>query len=108
MMAHAAALRLRTKDPVFVDQLLANYRYAKLDPEDRAKLDFAIKLTQAPDRCSENDLDRLRKAGWDEKEILHIVELTAIFNYNGRLANALGLLANPEYHGLGRGTEAAD
>jgi len=26
MMAHAAALRLRTKDPVLVDRLLANYR----------------------------------------------------------------------------------
>ena len=63
MMAHAAALRLRTKDQVLVDQLLANYRYAKLDLQDRAMLDFAVKLTQAPDRCSEDDLDNLRKAG---------------------------------------------
>ena len=36
------------------------------------------------------------------------MELTAIFNYNGRLANALGLLPNPEYHSLGRSSEPAE
>ena len=102
MQAHGAALRLRTKDPVFVDQLLSNYRYAGLEPADRAMLDFAVKLTRAPDRCSEDDVDALRSAGFDDEDILHIAELTAIFNYNGRVANALGLLPNAEYHHLGR------
>lgn len=37
-------------------------------------------------------------------DILHIVELTAIFNYNVRLATATRLLPNVEYHELGRAT----
>ena len=105
MQAHGAALRLRTKDPVFVDHLLSNYRLAELEPRDRAMLDFAVKLTQAPDRCSESDLAALRQAGFDDEDVLHIAELTAIFNFNGRLANGLGLLPNAEYHTLGRKLE---
>ena len=102
MQAHGAALRLRTKDPVFVDHLLSNYRYATLDRADRAMLDFAVKLSRTPDACGEDDLAALREAGFQDEDILHITELTAIFNYNGRLANGLGLLPNAEYHGLGR------
>ena len=95
-------MRLRTKDPVFVDHLMSNYRYAALEPPDRAMLDFAVKLTRMPDQCSESDVDALREVGFSDEDILHITELTAIFNYNGRLANALGLLPNAEYHSLGR------
>jgi uncharacterized peroxidase-related enzyme len=101
-MSHAAALRLRTKDPVLVDTLMANYRQADLDPRDRVMLDFAVKITRASDECEEGDLETLRKVGFSDEDILHIAELTAIFNYNGALANALGLVPNREYHELGR------
>ena len=102
MQAHGAALRLRTKDPVLVDYLLSNYRYAELDDRDRAMLDFAVKVTNDPARCREADLLVLRNFGFNDEDILHIAELTAIFNFNGRLANALGLMPNAEYHTLGR------
>jgi uncharacterized peroxidase-related enzyme len=102
MQAHGAALRLRTKDPILVDHLLSNYRYAQLNARDRTMLDFAVKVTQTPDRCTEQDVDTLREAGYSDEDILHIAELTAIFNFNGRIANALGLMPNPEYHSLGR------
>ena len=105
MQAHGAALRLRTKDPILVDHLLSNYRYAELDSRDRTMLDFAVKVTQTPDRCEEQDVDELRQAGFSDEDILHIAELTAIFNFNGRIANALGLMPNPEYHSLGRNPE---
>src|SRR6266536_3161380 len=105
MQAHGAALRLRTKDPILVDHLLSNYRYAELDSRDRTMLDFAVKVTQTPDRCAEDDVAKLREAGYSDEDILHIAELTAIFNFNGRLANALGLMPNPEYHSLGRNPE---
>lgn len=101
-MSHAAALRLRTKDPVFVDKLLANYRHVDLEPRDRAMLDFVVKITRASEGCQPSDLARLREFGYSDEDILHIAELTAIFNYNGRLANAMGLAPNVEYHELGR------
>jgi uncharacterized peroxidase-related enzyme len=101
-VAHAAALRLRTKDPVLVDRLAVNYRHVELPAQDRVMLDFAVKLTHTPQACEEADVARLRQAGFTEADILHIVEVTAIFNYNVRLATATGLFPNPGYHTLGR------
>jgi uncharacterized peroxidase-related enzyme len=101
-MAHAAALRLRTKDPVLVDRLISNYRHVELPARDRAMLDFAVKLTNTPALCDRADLDQLREVGYSDEDILHIVEVTAIFNYNIRLATATGLFPNLEYHELGR------
>jgi uncharacterized peroxidase-related enzyme len=104
--AHAAALRLRTKDDALVERLAVNYRHVELDPRDRAMLDFAVKLTNTPEECGAADLEDLRAVGYSDEDILHIVEVTAIFNYNVRLATATGLFPNVEYHDLGR-TSAA-
>jgi uncharacterized peroxidase-related enzyme len=106
LAAHAAALRLRTKDDAFVERLAVNHRHLELDPRDREMLDFAVKLTKTPDECGQGDLERLRDVGFTDEDILHIVEVTAIFNYNVRLATATGLLPNDEYHSLGRTTAA--
>ena len=100
--AHAAALRLRTKDPVLADRLAVNYRHMELPRQDRVMLDFAVKLTRTPEACDEDDVARLREAGFSDTDILDIVEVTAIFNYNVRLATATGLFPNAEYHTLGR------
>jgi uncharacterized peroxidase-related enzyme len=100
--AHAAALRLRTKDPALADRLAVNYRHVELPRQDRVMLDFAVKLTHTPEACEEADVARLRQAGFSDADVLHIVEVTAIFNYNVRLATATGLFPNPEYHTLGR------
>ena len=102
LAAHAAALRLRTKDAALVDRLAVNYRHVELDPRDRAMLDFAVKLTDTPEECGLVDLEHLHEHGFNDEDILHIVEVTAIFNYNVRLATATGLFPNPEYHDLGR------
>ena len=102
LAAHAAALRLRTKDAALVDRLAINYRHVELDPRDRAVLDFAVKLTNTPNECGPADLEQLREHGFSNEDILHIVEVTAIFNYNVRLATATGLFPNAEYHDLGR------
>ena len=100
--AHAAALRLRTKDPVLADRLAVNYRHVELPAQDRVMLDFAVRLTHTPEACEEGDVARLREAGFSDADVLHIVEVTAIFNYNVRLAAATGLFPNAGYHTLGR------
>lgn len=105
LAAHAAALRLRIKDAALVDRLAANHRHVELPGKDRVMLDFTVKLTHTPAACDEDDLDRLRAAGFTDEDILHIVEVTAIFNYNVRLATATGLFPNPEYHELGRASQ---
>jgi uncharacterized peroxidase-related enzyme len=102
MTSHSGVLRSLTGDPVLVDQLLQNYRHARLDQRERAMLDFAVKVTEEAYRCTEADLADLMTAGWSEEDVIDIVEVTAMFNLTNRMANALGWMPNAEYHELGR------
>ena len=102
IVSHTAALRKLTKDPDFVDRLATGYKYAELDARDRAMLDFAVKLTEASDRCSDQDVEALRDAGWNDEEIMDIAQVAAMFNFTNRLASGLGWVPNREYFSLGR------
>ena len=101
IVAHGAALRKLSGDPVLVEQLRTNYRYARVEPEERAMLDFAVKLTEASHRCSEDDVAALREAGWEDDAIMDIAEVAAMFNFTNRLASGLGWLPNEEFVRLG-------
>lgn len=102
IVSHTAALRKLTKDPDLVDRLATGYKYADLDPRDRAMLDFAVKLTEASDRCTDGDVQALRDAGWKDEEIMDIAQVAAMFNFTNRLASGLGWVPNREYFSLGR------
>jgi uncharacterized peroxidase-related enzyme len=74
-------------------------------------LDLAEKLTRSPASVREEDIDGLRRAGWSDAEVLHIVLGSAIFNYLNRVADGLGIRleyrsALPAFRGPG-GTRAA-
>jgi uncharacterized peroxidase-related enzyme len=101
MVSHGAALRKLTDDPVLVEQLRTNYTYADIEPRERAMLDFAVKLTEQSHRCSEEDVEALREAGWSDEDIMDIVEVAAMFNFTNRLASGLGWVPNDEFVGLG-------
>ncbi len=101
MVSHGAALRKLTGDPILVEQLRTNYRYARVEPKERAMLDFAVKLTEQSHRCTDEDVEALREAGWNDEEIMDIAEVTAMFNFTNRLASGLGWRPNDEFVGLG-------
>src|SRR5689334_290932 len=102
IVSHTAALRKLTKDPDFVDRLATGYKYAGLEPRDRTMLDFAVKLTEASGRCTDEDVEALQDAGWNDEEIMDIAQVAAMFNFTNRLASGLGWVPNPEYFSLGR------
>ena len=102
IVSHSAALRKLTGDPVLVEQLATNHKYARLEPNERAMLDFAVKLTEASAACTEQDVEALRDAGWSDEEIMDIAQVAAMFNFTNRLASGLGWLPNEEFVGLGR------
>ena len=102
IVSHSAALRKLTGDPALVEALATNYRYAELEPRERAMLDYALKLTAASSECTEADVDRLREAGWSDEDVFDIAQVAAMFNFTNRLASGLGWRPNPEYVSLGR------
>jgi uncharacterized peroxidase-related enzyme len=77
-----------------------------LEPETRALLAYARKLTQEPSMVEDTDIEELRAAGWDERGIYEATALIALFNFSGRLEAASGLPMDRMPEG-GRFPEAA-
>jgi uncharacterized peroxidase-related enzyme len=58
---------------------------------ERAMLDYAVKLTVAPSTASEADVQKLRDHGFDDRDILDIVYVVCLYNFNDRMADATGI-----------------
>ena len=57
-------------------------------------LAYAVKLTQAPGEMAASDVEALRAAGFSDRDVLDIAEVTAYYAYANRIADGLGV--NPE------------
>ncbi|MEL6298092.1 MAG: peroxidase-related enzyme [Pseudomonadota bacterium] len=103
LTAHGAAVRVRAGDASFGDQIKHNYRAAGLDERQTAMLDFAVQLTEQPDKIVEADRQGLRDAGFSDRGIWDIAAVAAFYNMSNRLAAATEMRPNAEYYEMGRG-----
>ena len=76
---------------LWVGKIKQDWHQATLDPADQAILVYAEKLTLTPQMMTEADMDALRVAGFDDRAVLEIIEITALFAYYNRLADGLGI-----------------
>jgi uncharacterized peroxidase-related enzyme len=102
LVAHGAAVRQLSGDPVLGELMAMNYRAARLSKRERAMLDFAIKLTAEPWRVEEEDRAALRRAGFSERDIWDIAAVAGFFNMTNRVASATDMRPNSVYHGQAR------
>jgi uncharacterized peroxidase-related enzyme len=98
LAAHGAAVRQRAKDPVLGELIAQNYRAANLPLRQKAMLDFAVKLTESPDKMNEADRQALREAGFSDRDIWDIAAVAGFFNMSNRVAAATEMRPNQEYH----------
>lgn len=102
LVAHGQAVRQLSGDPELGEMMVMNYRVAELEPRQRAMLDFAWKLTEAPHDIAEADRRSLRDAGFTEQDIFDICDTAAFFNYTNRMAHGLDMMPNADYHRMDR------
>ena len=102
VIAHGAILRVRAKDPHISDLLATNHRLAPISGRHRAMLDYALKLSLTPELVGEPDREALQAAGFGLEEIWDISSVVALFALANRMALAIDLRPNPEFHDLGR------
>ena len=102
VVAHGALCRIYADAPKLADQLATNHRQADVSAEHRAMLDFAVKLTESPERVTDDDLQALRDAGFSEEEIWDIGSVTAFFNLSNRMASLADMRPNDEFYDMGR------
>lgn len=102
LTAHGAAVRQLSGDPVLGELMVMNFRAADLSPRQRAMLEFAVKLTEEPAKIVEEDRQALRDAGFSDRDIWDIASTAAFFNMSNRLAAAIDMRPNAEYHKMAR------
>jgi uncharacterized peroxidase-related enzyme len=102
LTAHGAAVRQYSGNPLLGEQIVMNYRAARLSKRQRAMLDFAVKLTAQPANVEEGDRERLRRAGFSDRDIWDIAAVVGFFNMSNRVASATDMRPNTVYHGQAR------
>lgn len=98
LVAHGAAVRQLSGNPMLGEMLVMNYRVAPLDERQRAMLDFAAKMTTASATIEEPDRQTLRDAGFTDRDIWDIANVAGFFNMTNRVASATAMWPNEEYH----------
>ena len=98
LVAHGAGVRKLSGDPVLGELLVMNYRAARLSKKQRVMLDFSVKLTAQPWAVEEGDRERLRRAGFSDRDIWDISSVAAFFNMTNRVASATDMRPNTDYH----------
>lgn len=102
LTAHGAAVRELSGNPILGEALVMNYRVADVTPKQRVMLDFAVQMTKASATIEESDRQTLRDAGWTDRDIWDIANTAAFYNMTNRVASALDMRPNDEYHAQSR------
>jgi hypothetical protein len=69
----------------------------KLEPRLAALLEYARKLTLTPAEIVEEDLERLRTHGLDDRAIVDANQVVSYYNYVNRVAAGLGVQLEPDW-----------
>jgi uncharacterized peroxidase-related enzyme len=102
VVAHGAILRIRAKNPLVADQVAINYRKADISRRQRAMLDFAMQVALASHTVDEQDIEQLKREGFDEEDVWDIATIAAFFGMSNRIANVTSTRPNEEFYTLGR------
>ncbi|RBW50211.1 peroxidase-related enzyme [Marinobacter sp. F3R11] len=102
LVAHGAAVRVLSGDPILGEHLVMNYRSARLDKRQRAMLDFASILTRSPATVAETEVQALRDAGFSDRGIWDLSNVIGFYNMSNRVAIASDMRPNTEYHSQSR------
>lgn len=102
LVAHGAAVRALSGDPVLGELMVMNYRAARLSKRQRAMLDFAVKATTESWKIEEEDREALRRAGFSDRDIWDIAAVAGFYNMSNRIASATDMRPNSVYHAQAR------
>ena len=102
LVAHGAAVRALSGDPMLGEALVMNYKVAPVDARQMAMLDFAVKLTKESGSITEPDRQDLRDHGFSDRDIFDVISVAAFFNMTNRVASGTDMRPNDEYHAQAR------
>jgi uncharacterized peroxidase-related enzyme len=102
LVAHGSAVRELSNDPQLGERIAANFRSAELPRRQEELLSFAKKLTRDPSEIGEQERKKLRDVGYTDRDIWDISAIVGFFNMTNRLASAIEMEPNNNYHNIAR------
>ena len=98
LVAHGAAVRELSKNPILGEMIVMNYKMAPLDDRQKTMLEFTEKITKNSSDINEDDRQKLRNVGFSDRDIWDIANVAGFFNMTNRVASAVAMRPNEEYH----------
>jgi uncharacterized peroxidase-related enzyme len=87
---HSEALLHHSKNAQLLGELEEG-AFENVSARSSAMLEYAIKLTNHPEKMIEADIDKLRTAGLSDEAILHVNLVASYFNFVNRIVSGLGV-----------------
>lgn len=101
-VAHGAAVRTLSGNPQLGEAMVMNWRMADLNDRQHAMLQFAEQVTKSSAEIAEADRDALRAVGFSDRDIWDIAATVGFFSMSNRMASAVGMQPNDDYHAQSR------
>lgn len=101
-VAHGAAVRALSGQPELGEAMVMNWRMAELDARQIAMLSFTEKVAKSSAEVTEDDRQSLREVGFSDRDIWDIASVAGFFSMSNRVASAVGMQPNVEYHAQAR------
>ena len=101
-VAHGAAVRVLSGKPELGEALVMNWRMAEMDERQRAMVGFAVRMSTESANIAEADRQALRDHGLTDADIWDLAAVAGFFAMSNRMASAVAMQPNPEYHAQAR------
>ena len=88
---HAEALNYYWKDRDKINRFMRDFRSVELSERQLEILNYITKLTDKPKTIVKEDIEKLRTAGFSDRDILDINLIASYFNFVNRIALGLGV-----------------
>jgi uncharacterized peroxidase-related enzyme len=94
---HTATAEAFGLAPGVLEAALADLDSAPVAEKLKPVLRYAGKLTSTPAKVTQQDVDTVLAAGWDEVAVYHTILVCALFNFMNRMVDGLGIRAGSDY-----------
>lgn len=107
MLAHGAVLRKNFFTAEQLETIAKDFRHAGLEEKEVVMMEYAQKVVRDAASTTQDDFDKLRKAGWTDKDILSITLAAAARSFVSKVFDALSADPDAIYQELDEETHHA-
>ena len=94
MLAHGAVLHKNSFTTEQLEAIAKDFHHAGLEEKEVVMMEYAQKVVRDASSTTQDDFDKLRKAGWTDEDILSITLAAAARSFASKVFDALG--ADPD------------